>query len=186
MSPVRRRNSWAGPLLAALVIGVPLLEVWILLRVGRAIGGLPTIALLVAEAAIGAWLMRREGSRAWKALAETIGSGRMPADELTDAALVLVGGLLLMLPGFVTDIVGFVFLLPFTRPLARRLVGVFAARQVARTGVEMDLVRARQEPGMTIDGVVVDDAGATAAPQRPGPRRSGDDQDPPAITGTVL
>ncbi|MDN5562906.1 MAG: FxsA family protein [Luteococcus japonicus] len=173
-----RRNGWAMPLFMALLVAVPIIEVWILLRVGHAIGGLPTVAILVAEAAVGAWLMKREGSRAWQALRATLGTGRMPATELTDAALVLVGGVLLMLPGFLTDVFGFVFLLPFTRPLARRLVEVFAARQVQRAGVDMDLMRARTRPDMTIDGEVVQ--GETV------PEPPSDGQDPPAITGRVL
>lgn len=172
-----RRNGWAMPLFMALLVAVPIIEVWILLRVGHAIGGLPTVAILVAEAAVGAWLMKREGSRAWQALRATLGTGRMPATELTDAALVLVGGVLLMLPGFLTDVFGFFFLLPFTRPLARRLVEVFAARQVQRAGVDMDLMRARTSD-MTIDGEVVQGETGMEPPS--------DGQDPPAITGRVL
>lgn len=172
-----RRNGWAMPLFMALLVAVPIIEVWILLRVGHAIGGLPTVAILVAEAAVGAWLMKREGSRAWQALRATLGTGRMPATELTDAALVLVGGVLLMLPGFLTDVFGFFFLLPFTRPLARRLVEVFAARQVQRAGVDMDLMRARTSD-MTIDGEVVQGETVMEPPS--------DGQDPPAITGRVL
>ncbi|GAA1393432.1 FxsA family protein [Luteococcus peritonei] len=179
----RRRNQWALPVLVALLVALPLLELWLLLKVGNWIGALPTIAILVVEAAFGAWLMRREGSRAWTALKQTLGSGRMPAAELTDAALILVGGVLLMLPGFFTDLFGFIFLLPFTRPLARSVVGFFAARQVARTGVEMDLLRARSDPGATVPGQVVDEP---APGSRPEQRRDQDGGEPPAITGTVL
>lgn len=175
-----RRHGWAVPLLMALLVAVPIIEVWILLRVGHAIGGLPTVAILVAEAAIGAWLMKREGSRAWQALRATLGTGRMPASELTDAALVLVGGVLLMLPGFLTDVFGFVFLLPFTRPLARRLVEVFAAKQVQRAGVDFDLMRARTRPDMTIDGEVIKGETVDEPTHRP------DDPEPPAITGRVI
>ena len=79
--------------------------------------------------------MRREGGRAWTALNEAFGTGRMPTGELADAALVLVGGVLLMLPGFVTDVIGFFFLLPFTRPLARKLLAFVVGRRLARMGV---------------------------------------------------
>ena len=118
-----------------LLIALPIVEVWLLIQVGQRIGVLPTLAILIAEALLGAWLMRREGSRAWAALNDALNSGRMPAGELADAALVLVGGVLLMLPGFVTDIIGFFFLLPFTRPLARRLLAFVAARRLRRLGV---------------------------------------------------
>lgn len=174
-----RRNQWALPVLVAALVALPLLELWLLLRVGDLIGALPTIAILVLEAAFGAWLMRREGGRAWQALRNTLGSGRVPAAELTDAALILVGGVLLMLPGFFTDLFGFVFLLPFTRPLARSVVGFFAARQAGRAGVELDLMRARTSPEATVPGEVVD-------PPPSGPQRPDDRGEPPAITGTVL
>jgi UPF0716 protein FxsA len=72
--------------------------------------------------------VRREGRRAWAALNQAIGSGKVPSKELADGALVLVGGTLLLTPGFLTDILGFFLLLPFTRPIARRFVIAFATR----------------------------------------------------------
>ncbi|MEL4505773.1 FxsA family protein [Luteococcus sp. H138] len=185
-----RRNGWALPVLVALLVAMPIAEVWLLIQTAHAIGGLPTMAILVAEALIGGWLMKREGARAWQALSATMHSGRLPAAELTDAALVLVGGVLLMLPGFLTDVVGFVFLLPLTRPLARNLVGFFAARQVSRAGIDVDLLKARGRPGMTIEGEVipgetVDGPPGSGSTARRRPDR-GDEGEPPAITGTVL
>lgn len=183
-----RRNGWALPLLVVLLVALPIAEVWLLIQTAHAIGGLTTMAVLVAEALLGGWLMKREGARAWQALSATMHSGRMPAAELTDAALVLVGGVLLMLPGFLTDIVGFVFLVPFTRPLARALVGLFAARQVSRAGIDVDLLKARGKPGMTIDGEVIPGEtvdGSSAAGSRPQPRPE-DGGEPPAVTGRVI
>ena len=78
--------------------------------------------------------MRHEGRRAWSALNDAFNSGRMPTGELADAALVLVGGVLLMLPGFATDLIGFLFLLPITRPYARRVLAFFVARRISRLG----------------------------------------------------
>ena len=95
---------------------------------------LPTVLLLLVESALGAWLVKREGRRAWTALRFALRTGRLPARELADAALVLVGGTLLLTPGFVTDVAGFFLILPVTRPLARRLLGWLAAR---RAGVLM-------------------------------------------------
>ena len=97
---------------------------------GRTIGGWPTVGLLLFESALGAWLVRREGSRAWNALATALRSGRMPSRELTDAALVLVGGTLLLTPGFVTDIAGFFFVLPFTRALTRPILAAIIQRRL--------------------------------------------------------
>lgn len=131
--PSRRRGVLAA-LLVALLVAVPILEVWLLIQVGQALGVLPTIGILVGEAALGAWLMRREGSRAYAALTGAFDTGRMPTLELADAALVLVGGVLLMLPGFATDLVGLCCLLPFTRPVARRLLGYVVGRRIQRLG----------------------------------------------------
>lgn len=160
-------------MLVGLLVAVPIAEVWLIIQVGQAIGALPTLVILVLEAMFGAWLMRKEGSKAWDALRNALTSGRMPARELTDAALVLVGGLLLMLPGFFTDVIGFIFLVPFTRPLARAIVGFFAAKQVEKVGINVDLAKARTRPDMTIPTDVVQ----TEATER----RPEDGQGRPAI-----
>lgn len=109
---------------------VPVLEIWLLIQVGQVIGGWTTVALLIADSLLGAWIVRREGRRAWKALQEALGAGRMPDKELADGGLILVGGALLLTPGFLTDVFGFLCVLPFTRPLMRRLAGWFFARRV--------------------------------------------------------
>jgi UPF0716 protein FxsA len=120
--PSRRPGGRLLTVLVVLLVVVPIVEISVLVAVGRAIGGWQTLALLLVESALGAWLVRREGSRAWAALVSALRTGRMPSRELTDAALVLVGGTLLLTPGFVTDVVGFAFVLPVTRPLARGLL----------------------------------------------------------------
>jgi UPF0716 protein FxsA len=111
---------------------VPVLEIWLLIQVGSAIGGWATVALLIADSLLGAWLVRREGRRAWKALQDALQSGRMPDRELADGGLILVGGALLLTPGFFTDIAGFLCVLPFTRPMMRRLASWFFERRVKR------------------------------------------------------
>jgi len=110
---------WRVALTLAFVV-VPLLEIAIVIRVGQVIGGWPTVLLLLAESLLGAVIVRREGARSWAALRSTFRSGRLPTRELADGALVLVGGTLLLTPGFLTDIAGFFLVLPITRPLARR------------------------------------------------------------------
>jgi UPF0716 protein FxsA len=140
-------------LLAFLV--VPILEIFVIIQVGQVIGAWPTVALLIVESALGAWLVRREGRRAWRALRESLQTARMPGRELADAALVTVGGTLLLTPGFVTDIFGFFFVLPFTRPLARRLLTrVVTARVVGG----LSAPPSRRNPGGPdiIQGEVVD------------------------------
>ncbi|HZE34133.1 MAG TPA: FxsA family protein [Actinoallomurus sp.] len=109
---------------------VPIVEIYVILQVGHLIGAWPTVALLIAESVLGAWIVRREGRRAWRALTGTFQKGGLPDRELADAALVLIGGVLLLTPGFVTDILGFLFVLPFTRPALRWLLSAYVARRV--------------------------------------------------------
>jgi UPF0716 protein FxsA len=133
VGPGRPRRAHRGRwslLLVVLLLVVPLLEVLVIIAVGQAIGGWPTFGLLLAESAFGAWLVRHEGGRAWSALQEALTTGRMPSRQLADAALVLVGGVLLLAPGFLTDIVGFFLVIPFTRPLARGVLETVVARQL--------------------------------------------------------
>ncbi|MGI8888519.1 MAG: FxsA family protein [Nocardioidaceae bacterium] len=119
-----------GLLIAFIVM--PILEIFVIIQVGQQVGAWPTIALLVFESLLGGWLVKREGKRAWEALDTTVRRGQLPGKQLVDAALILVGGTLLLTPGFITDVLGFFLILPFTRPLARRLVTAYAARRVAR------------------------------------------------------
>ena len=120
------------PVLLLLFIVVPLLELYVILQVGEAIGVLPTIGLLIVDSVLGAMLMRSEGRRAWTRFNLAVSEGRVPAREAIDGVLVVFGGALLLTPGFVTDILGAVLLLPFTRPFVRRiLVRRFAGRMVA-------------------------------------------------------
>lgn len=174
---MRRRHPWLLPLLLVLLIGVPILEVWLLIQVGQLIGVLPTLLILVAEAVLGGWLMRREGARAWKSLTEAFQAGRMPSGELADAALVLVGGVLLMLPGFATDVIGLFFLLPFTRPLARMLLALVVARRLdGATLIHVD--RSRTGDGTVVDGTVVEGTVVDSEPTDP-------DSDQRPIRGTI-
>lgn len=131
----RRRPRWLA-LVFVLLLAVPLIEIAIIIAVGKVIGGWPTLVLLLVESGLGAYLVRREGARAWTALQQALASAIMPARELADAALVLVGGALLLAPGFLTDVVGFAFVLPFTRPIARRMLQQAVERRLLqRVGV---------------------------------------------------
>ena len=101
---------------------MPLVELWVILQVGDAIGGWWTVALLLVDSAVGAVIVRREGRRAWTAFREALQAGRWPADEVAQGALVLVGGALLLTPGFVTDVMGLAFVLPPSRALLARII----------------------------------------------------------------
>jgi len=131
----RRRPRWGGYAFLALLV-VPVAEIAVIVAVGKVIGGWQTLALLLAESALGAYLVKREGSRTWRSLRLALNSGKMPGRELADAMLVLIGGTLLLTPGFLTDIVGFFFILPFTRPITRRwLQRVVERRLVGGSGI---------------------------------------------------
>jgi UPF0716 protein FxsA len=131
----RRRPRWGWYVFLALLV-VPVAEIAVIVAVGSVIGGWQTLALLLAESALGAYLVKREGSRSWQALRVALNTGRMPGRELADATLVLIGGTLLLTPGFLTDIFGFFFILPFTRPITRRwLQRVVERRLVDGSGI---------------------------------------------------
>ncbi|MFE6650054.1 FxsA family protein [Nocardioides sp. NPDC057772] len=123
----RRRFSWV---LVLLFLVMPLAELFVLIQVGQVIGVWWTILLLIADSIFGAWLMRREGSRAWNALTTALSSGKLPSNEIADGALILLGGALMLSPGFVTDIFGIVLILPFTRPLFRRMLATLVQKRL--------------------------------------------------------
>jgi UPF0716 protein FxsA len=148
-----RRRSGLGWLLVALFILVPIVEIYVIIQVGQVIGPWWTILLLILDSILGSWLIRHEGSRAWRALREALDNGRMPARELADGALILIGGTLMLAPGFVTDAFGILMILPVTRPLFRRLLtGLVTNRLVVLgpTGFQTT-----QHPGPDPDGPVI-------------------------------
>jgi UPF0716 protein FxsA len=124
----RRRFPWGLLLLAS--IAIPILEIYVIIQVGQVIGAWWTIVLLIADSVLGSWLLRLEGRRAWQALRVALAEGKMPARELADGILILVGGALMLSPGFVLDIVGLLAILPFTRPIGRRLLSGFISRRL--------------------------------------------------------
>jgi UPF0716 protein FxsA len=165
------RWGWIG--LAFLL--TPIIEIYVIVQVGQAIGAWPTVALLLIESAIGVWLLRREGSRAWAELRLALNQARVPARELADAALVLIGGVLLITPGFVTDVVGFFCVLPVTRPLARRLLLAYTSRRVARGTIRVvggPGTSFRPRSTTVVDGEVVDGGRVASSGENDATRRS--------------
>src|SRR3954453_13824190 len=120
------------PLLVVLFVVVPLVEIYVIIQVGQAIGPWWTIALLIVDSILGSMLMRSQGRTAWRRFRVALAEGRPPAREVLDGALVIFGGALLLTPGFVTDIFGLAFLLPPTRAVIR---GLLLRRLAARLGV---------------------------------------------------
>jgi UPF0716 protein FxsA len=120
------------------LIAVPIVELYVIVQVGQEIGVLPTLALLLVVSVAGAWLLRQQGTATWRRLQANLQRGEMPTREVTDGALILFGGALLLTPGFVTDAVGLVLLVPATRAVvkgvARRFLGRMAAAHLSPTG----------------------------------------------------
>jgi UPF0716 protein FxsA len=111
------------PLLAliGIFVLVPLAELYVIIKVvGPALGAPLTIALLAADSLAGAWLMKSQGRVVWRRFNEAIGAGRIPHREIVDGVLIIFGGAFLITPGFITDILGFLLLIPPTRSLFRR------------------------------------------------------------------
>ncbi len=106
------------------------MELYILIEAGRTIGLGPTIGLIMLTGIAGAWLARSQGTEIVRRIQDETARGQMPAITLIDGALVLVGGLLLLTPGFFTDILGFSFLVPVTRDLWRKGLSAWLQRQV--------------------------------------------------------
>jgi UPF0716 protein FxsA len=122
------------PLLALITVFIvlPVAELYLILKVGDLIGVPLTILLLAADSVIGSLLLRSQGRAAWRRLNEALAEGRMPHREVQDGALVIFGGAFLITPGFITDVIGLLMLLPPTRPLVRRLVMRALTRRAER------------------------------------------------------
>jgi UPF0716 protein FxsA len=121
--------------LIGLFIAVPILELWVIIEVGGLIGILPTLALLFAMSILGATLLRHEGRGAWQRFNQAISQRRFPGREVADGLMITIGGALLLTPGFITDAVGLLLLLPPTRAIARRLLQAFVARRFVVVGM---------------------------------------------------
>src|SRR5687767_12305456 len=109
-------------LLIFIFIVVPIAELYVIWQVGEAIGIVPTLLILLADSIIGSLLLKSQGRTVWRRFSETMAEGRVPHREVLDGVLVIFGGAFLITPGFITDIVGILLLLPPTRALMRGLV----------------------------------------------------------------
>jgi UPF0716 protein FxsA len=145
----------AMPLLVLLFIVVPLVELYVIIQVGQAIGVLPTIGLLFLDSVLGAVLLRSQGRAVWMRFNTALAEGRVPARETFDGAMVIFGGALLLTPGFITDIVGLLLLIPPTRAALRGFLTRLAKRRwLAGRAVfwTYDRYRDRRGPRQPQDG----------------------------------
>jgi len=116
-------------LLVLLFVLLPLAELYVIIQVGQAFGALNTIALLIVISVVGAWLMKREGISVWRRFQRQVETGHVPGREIADGVMILAAGALMMAPGFITDVVGILLLLPPVRAGVRAMVLRRAARR---------------------------------------------------------
>ena len=106
--------------LLILFIVVPVAELYVLIEVGKKIGSLTTIGIIIFTGILGAYLVKNQGFMILKKIQNDLNDGIMPGDSLIQGAIILVGGILLLTPGFVTDIAGFIFLIPVSRNILKK------------------------------------------------------------------
>ncbi len=99
---------------------IPLAELYLLITVGSQIGAMPTIALVLLTGVAGAWLARLQGMATMIRVQQNLQQGVMPAEELLDAFIILAAGVVLLTPGFLTDVAGLLLLIPYTRNAFKR------------------------------------------------------------------
>lgn len=121
--------------LIVLFIVVPIAELYVIIQVGELIGVGPTLFLLLADALLGSWLLKHQGRGAWRRFNEALAERRFPGKEVVDGVLIVIGGTLLLTPGFITDVFGVFFLLPPTRALTRRLLRRYTLGRFTVAGV---------------------------------------------------
>jgi UPF0716 protein FxsA len=145
------------PLLALILIFVvvPLAELYVILTVSDSIGLAPTLAILVADSLLGSWLLKSQGRAVWQRFNETLRAGRVPHREIVDGVLVIFGGAMLITPGFLTDILGVLLLLPPTRKLIRSLVMRRLGQRVA-VGVAGRARRPRGDRHFDVEGTATE------------------------------
>jgi len=149
--------------LVLLFLVVPLAELYVILKVGDAIGVLWTILILVADSILGAILLRSQGRAVWRRFNEALQAGRMPHREVQHGVAVISGGALLLTPGFLSDFLGLALLLPPSRALIIRQAQRITARRMAKAADES---RRRPRRGYDVEG------SAREQPQPPtGPHR---------------
>jgi UPF0716 protein FxsA len=159
--------------LIVLFIVVPIAELFVIIKVGELIGVVPTLVLLLADALLGSLLLRHQGRGAWRRFNEALAARRFPGREVVDGVLIVIGGTLLLTPGFLTDIVGLFFLIPPTRALARRVLKRFTLGRFTVIGVPggfggSGTFGEEQRPSRDYD---FDASAEEVPPENPGERR---------------
>jgi UPF0716 protein FxsA len=145
-------------LLVLIFIVLPVAEIYVIIKVGEAIGVLPTVALLVLDGFLGAALLRSQGRAAWARFNDALSRGKIPTREVLDGAMVILGGAFLITPGFISDVIGILLLAPPSRAMFRAIVArvalrraSFAVRTVGWGAGKATGARRPREPSRTYD-----------------------------------
>jgi UPF0716 protein FxsA len=129
-------------LLLLVILIIPFAEIYLLLQVGSIIGALPTIFLVVFTAVLGAWLLRQQGFATFRQFQENLAQGVIPAYEMIEGPIILLGGILLLTPGFITDILGFACLIP---PLRKKIAQYVIEHHLIQAGGTFQQERAAEK-----------------------------------------
>ena len=159
-------------LLVLIFIGLPIVELYLIYKVGDTIGILPTLLLLAADSVLGSLLLRSQGRSVWRRFNETMAAGRVPHKELQHGVAVIFGGALLITPGFLTDVIGLLLLLPPTRAVILRVVTRTIARRMSARVVVAEGRRPPPRPA---------DVEGSATEYPPEPRHGGSGRPPPRL-----
>ena len=147
-------------LLVVVFLLVPIVELYVLIQVGSAIGALDTVGLLLLVSLVGAWIVKHQGAGAWRRIRDELAMGQLPGASLVDGALIFAAGVLLLVPGFVTDVLGLLLLVPPVRHLTRALLG-------RRFGARVQRVPAGRAPGPGSPGGRGSTRGEWSPPREP-------------------
>ena len=124
---------------------VPFIEIYLLLQIGGIVGVFPTILLVVSTAIIGAGLLRQQGLATWQRFQDNLQKGEIPAYEMVEGPILLVGGALLLTPGFFTDVIGFACLIP---PARKRIAQYIIEKRLVQAGVAPQQQKSKEQPGV--------------------------------------
>jgi len=129
-------------ILFLVVLIIPFAEIYLLLQVGSIIGALPTIFLVVFTAVLGAWLVRQQGFATFRRFQENLAQGMIPAYEMIEGPIILLGGLLLLTPGFITDVMGIACLIP---PLRKKIAQYVIEKHLIQAGESFQQEKAAEK-----------------------------------------
>lgn len=138
-------------------IAIPITELYLFLTIGKQIGTLPTLAIIVATAVLGAWLTKLQGARAMRRFQAALAEGKLPHEEVIDGVMILIAGVVLLTPGFLTDAIGFALLVPPLRTLLRKRLAKALEGRIHIVGPGSPAPRGGRKGDGVIDVEVIDD-----------------------------